>query len=181
MRSLFFLPQNHPHRPSGPLVADILPFLAYLFQPFLCLIEPLIVKMTSGFRYWFRYREKKSQSLEHTKGFAMVSFPKHTTDLDCQKGSSIVTIVELGNTPQTLDRKRSTLEAVLSCYNPVLGSITTGLHYDDIVNLGLVSKTIRNALDANSHETLRVASCVNGTKTECWSCRKQICRVPNPC
>ena len=112
----------------------------------------------------------------------MDSFPNDTKDLDVQKASSIVTTVELDSTRQVSDdRKQCTLEIILSCYSSVLDSVTTGLHYDDIVNLGLVSKTIRNALGANSPETLRIASCVNGTKSECWSCRKQTCRVPSPC
>ena len=182
VRSFFFLPHGHPNRPSGPIGADLLPFLWCFFAPIRWLIHPILVKGISGFRYWFRYREKKVQSSEQAKELAMKSFVKDTTDVDGQQGRSIVTIAKLDIMHQVFnDKQRSTLETVICCYSPVLDSITTGLHFDDVVNLGLVSKAIRNAVCANSRETLRIASCVNGTKSECWSCRKQICKVHNPC
>jgi len=154
----------------------MLPFLRCFLAPFWCLIQPLIVKAVSGFRYWFRYREKKSWSLKQTKHFSMKSFPIKIKDLEYQNDSSVATMVGLDSTSQIVDDQRlSTLEVVLSCYSPVLHSLMAGLHFVDIVNLQLASKAIRNALDANSLETLRVTSCVSGTKSECWSCRKQIC------
>ena len=164
-RSFFFIPNDHPDRPSGPLGADILRVLGYFVEAFWWLIQPLIIKVISGFRYWFRYQEKKIQSLEYTRGFAMGAFLTNTKDLD----------------DQNYDRKRCMLEVILNCYNPVLDSIMTELHYVDIVNLRQTSKMVRNALDASSHKTLRVASCISGTKSECWSCGIQICRVRNSC
>ena len=112
----------------------------------------------------------------------MGSYPRHINDLEGQNEGPIVTIVELYNKNQIVyNRRRSTLEVVLSCYSPVLDSILTGLHYVDIVNLGLVSKTVRIALDTTSDEALKRATCVDGTESVCWCCRKQICGVCNPC
>ncbi|MCJ1413869.1 hypothetical protein MMC32_000194 [Xylographa parallela] len=171
---IFSTPRNYPFEPSGSLAGDLWWFLRYfLLTPLLCPlqllwwpVEPLIVKVFSGFRYWFRYREKKLQSLEDTEGLAMGSYPRHINDLEGQNEGPIVTIVELYNKNQIVyNRRRSTLEVVLSCYSPVLDSILTGLHYVDIVNLGLVSKTVRIALDTTSDEALKRATCVDGTET----------------
>ncbi|MCJ1431641.1 hypothetical protein MMC27_000996 [Xylographa pallens] len=166
--------RNRPYEPSGSLAGDIWWFLKYfMLTPLLCPfkllwwpVEPLVVKVFSGLRYWFRYREKKLQYLEVTEEIAMGSYPKQTTDLESQNESPLLTMVELYKKNQIVyDRRRSTMEVVLSCYNPVLDSILTGLHYVDIVNLGLVSETIRNALDTKSDEALKRAACVDGTET----------------
>ena len=185
VKFFFVFPPQHSSSSFG---ADLRWFLGCLLTILLCPfkilwwpIEPLIVKVFSGFRYWFRYREKKSQSLKNMTEFAMDSVPRDTKDLDGHNESSIVTIVELYNKSQIVyERRRSILEIVLSCYSPALDSITSGLHYIDIVNLGLVSKTVRDALNTKSHAALRRASCVSGTESACWSCGKQVCRVYDP-
>ena len=185
MKFFFVLP---PHDPSSSLGSDLSGFFGCLFTVLLCFLklfwwplEPVVVKVFSGFRYWFRYREKKSQSSKQTKEFAMDLYPRDAKDLNGQNQNSLVTIIELYNKSQIVyDRKRSTLELVLSCYNPVLDSLLTELHYVDVVNLGLVSKIVRIALYTKSQGVLRRASCIDGTESACWSCRKQICRVRNP-
>ena len=64
----------------------------------------------------------------------------------------------------------------------ILMLIASKLHYADTVFLSLVSQALRQMIfppyiRAVKSETLRIQSCKNGTKTECWVCRTQICRV----
>lgn len=181
VRYFFFLPRGHPHRSSKPLGADMWPFIRCLLTPFWCLVQPFVVKVVSGFRYWFRYREKRSQFLEEMNEFAMDSFSKDAEDLYSSNDSPLTTTIHLDSTSRVAnDRKKSTLEAALSYYTPVMDSVMTGLHYRDLVNLRLVSRTLCSALDANSRTTWRRASCIEGIKSECWNCRIQICRVRRP-
>ncbi|KAH7168096.1 hypothetical protein DER46DRAFT_307865 [Fusarium sp. MPI-SDFR-AT-0072] len=62
--------------------------------------------------------------------------------------------------------------------------VASHLHYDDMVNLSLTSKLMRTtifypSMDPNSRrdriESLCVASCLKGKKSECWSCERVIC------
>lgn len=64
----------------------------------------------------------------------------------------------------------------------VLMLIASRLHYADIVSLSLASKALRQVIfppyiRAAKSEMLRIQCCEDGTKTECWICRSQICRV----
>ena len=60
--------------------------------------------------------------------------------------------------------------------------IALNLHYTDIVNLSLASKDLRQAVFpspilATRSEELRIQSCENGSKAQCWICTSQICSV----
>ena len=64
----------------------------------------------------------------------------------------------------------------------IISLIATRLHYVDLVSLSLVSKGVRKAIfppSAATHtaEQLRILTCDAGTKSQCWSCNKQICKV----
>ncbi|KLP03778.1 uncharacterized protein Y057_1613 [Fusarium fujikuroi] len=64
--------------------------------------------------------------------------------------------------------------------------VASYLHYDDVVNLSLTSKLMRTtvfypSMDPDSRrdriESLCVASCLKGNKSECWSCERVICNT----
>ena len=60
--------------------------------------------------------------------------------------------------------------------------IASSLHYTDIVNLSLASKGLRQVIFpspdlAARSEALRIHSCENGSKSQCWICSSQICQV----
>ena len=71
------------------------------------------------------------------------------------------------------------------CYD-VLVLIARDLHYVDLVNLSLASKSVRDVvfphLDfAIRSEHFKIYSCDELTKTQCWVCMIQICNVsPTP-
>ena len=60
--------------------------------------------------------------------------------------------------------------------------IASRLHYTDIVNLSLASKSLRQVIFpspdlATRSEALRIHACENGSKSQCWICASQICHV----
>ena len=60
--------------------------------------------------------------------------------------------------------------------------IALRLHYTDIVNLSLASKSLRQVIFpspdlATRSEALRIHTCENGSKSQCWICASQICHV----
>ena len=60
--------------------------------------------------------------------------------------------------------------------------IAQNLHFIDVLNLGMASRSLQAALfrprdRRNQLEVIRVASCVQGLKTQCWTCGTQICNV----
>lgn len=60
--------------------------------------------------------------------------------------------------------------------------IASRLHYTDIVNLSLASKRLRLLVfpspdSATRSEALRIHTCENGSKSQCWICASQVCNV----
>lgn len=174
-RKLCFSPRD-PN--PAPLGADIWVFLNIFIIPVVCIMEPLVLQIVQPLRYYLRYLEKKRLGRKADTEVAMAPYPK---DVGYASGGEEVTVIHIATnlgfrTPQ-INGDRSRLEVVLSCHSPVLDSVAIGLHYSDMLNLLLVSRTLRDAISARSREALGMASCVNGTKSECWGCRKQICIV----
>lgn len=104
-----------------------------------------------------------------------------------------------------LDRDVEKLETGLLYQKPDLAylfkveristSITNNLHFSDIINICLTSRSTYAAILPPSSSTtinprferLRISTCFPGTKLQCWSCGTQICRdcqttkaLPNP-
>ncbi|CAG1967708.1 unnamed protein product [Fusarium graminearum] len=84
---------------------------------------------------------------------------------------------------KTRNHDEKLLAAVLRD-DSIIERVARHLHYDDIVNLSLTSKLMRTAIFHPSTETshrqsrvesLCVSSCVDGQKSECWSCDRVIC------
>ena len=64
----------------------------------------------------------------------------------------------------------------------IASSIVQKLHFVDVVNLGKVSKSLQVALfepqdRLHQREVMRVASCSQGLKSQCWTCGAQVCDV----
>jgi hypothetical protein len=64
----------------------------------------------------------------------------------------------------------------------ILVLIAKQVHYVDLINLSLVSRKVRQAVFPPSEigarsERLRIYTCENGTKSQCWVCNIQICNV----
>lgn len=61
---------------------------------------------------------------------------------------------------------------------PIMTSIAEGLHYADLVQLGMVSKDVREAIfptfNAAAKSNLE-QYCCDGRKLRCWSCNIQVC------
>jgi hypothetical protein len=66
----------------------------------------------------------------------------------------------------------------------VAAALAGHLHYNDIVNTSLVSKSLRSAIfvspeggASNRLDMLCEKSCTSGEKRECWACARLICNV----
>ncbi|EWG44896.1 hypothetical protein FVEG_05862 [Fusarium verticillioides 7600] len=77
--------------------------------------------------------------------------------------------------------------AIMLQNDDIAERVASHLHYDDMVNLSLTSKLMRTtifypSMDPDSRrdriESLCVASCIKGKKSECWSCERVICDSP---
>ncbi|CAJ0549788.1 Ff.00g034010.m01.CDS01 [Fusarium sp. VM40] len=91
------------------------------------------------------------------------------------------------NVAQLLSQKPTGREKSLALVlqdDDIVERVARHLHYDDLVNLSLASKLTRTAvfypsMDSSSRrdriESLCVASCLDGQKSECWSCERVIC------
>ncbi len=70
------------------------------------------------------------------------------------------------------------LDQILSY--PVISSIAESSHFLDMQNLMVASKSVCNAFlgSLGSQSTaLRKKTCADRSKTECWCCKSQICKV----
>jgi hypothetical protein len=77
-----------------------------------------------------------------------------------------------------------TLAGFLSVYD-ILICLVDNLHYVDLANLGLVSHSVRDIIlpsEAYAHRMrhFKMYSCDRKDKSECWSCKMQICIVSTP-
>ncbi|KAM0442718.1 hypothetical protein ACHAQK_003772 [Fusarium lateritium] len=87
--------------------------------------------------------------------------------------------------PQNPTGREKSLALILQD-DKIVERVARHLHYDDLVNLSLASKLTRTAMfypsmDPSSRqeriESLCIASCLDGQKSECWSCERVICDV----
>ena len=80
-----------------------------------------------------------------------------------------------------LDEKASTDPLARNLLFDVLALVARDLHYIDLQNLGLTSRSLREAVfpanDAERRRLLRGYSCRKGHKTRCWGCGLQVCNV----
>ncbi|EXK27827.1 hypothetical protein FOMG_15675 [Fusarium oxysporum f. sp. melonis 26406] len=74
--------------------------------------------------------------------------------------------------------------AIMLQSDNIVERLASHLHYDDLVNLSFTSKLMRTgifypSMDPTSRhdriESLCIASCLRGKKSECWSCERVIC------
>lgn len=127
--------------------------------------------MISKLVYRFRYLSKRQREVKSTESeevqFSQKQVWKHENPTALAVALSLELQLERYGRPMRYD---------------VLLLIASRLHYADIVSLSLLSHALRRAIfpphiRADRSETLRIQSCKNGTKTECWICRSQICQV----
>lgn len=147
----------------GAFIVAFLYYIPVIF--FRCL--PISVK--SKVRLVRRYGVKAGQGLEE-KGEMQMHALKRKIE---RKGETDkYTAKELG--------EPTNLGEFLSIYD-VLIEVVQHLHYVDVVNLGLVSKSVREAvLPADEYEQrmthFKMYACHNKGKKQCWVCNNQICR-----
>lgn len=88
-------------------------------------------------------------------------------------------------TDKTNASEKSPLSAVDQGNYDIMALISHQLHHIDIINLSLTSKRVHKAvfpksmLD-NRSQRLRLYACDDDTKSLCWACSTQICKVSCP-
>jgi hypothetical protein len=137
-------------------VVVLLPAVGEVVFKFISRLLPRPIQ--SGLRYAFRYLSKSSQRVHPPHGLILHPLSK--------KAWTDSRAIGLAN---------------LLCYD-ILMLIAPQVHYVDLINLSLASKGIRRAVFPSSEvgaraERLRMSSCENGTKSQCWVCNIQICNV----
>jgi hypothetical protein len=133
-------------------------------------IKQVFFYMTSGLRYRFYYHAKSRQRIRVEKMFELRTLnAKHES---CKLGARTATLSPGTHLQQF---------GLLSNYD-LLMMVIRSVHFVDVINLSLASKSLREALLpgaglAARSEALRNYTCEDGTKSRCWICDIQICRV----
>ena len=82
-------------------------------------------------------------------------------------------------------KAHKTLSAVERFFNPQettapLSLVFKYLHFSDVMALAFASRSLYKtifSIHSFSIERLRLITCINGSKNECWACGNQICAV----
>ena len=133
-------------------------------------IKQIFFYMTSGLRYRLHYHAKTRQRIRVEKMFELRTW---NTKHESNKLGARTTTLSLGTHLQQF--------GLLSNYD-LLMMVIRNVHFVDVINLSLASKSLREALLpgaglAARSEALRTYTCEDGTKSRCWICDIQICRV----
>jgi hypothetical protein len=140
------------------------PLLAYgLFRSFFGWVPTTV---TSSILFYVRYLRKM-----RWRGKAGPSGLKKSTKL----GS----FPPFGHEPPERSGCETQLINLLNNY-PVFASIASELHFSDLNNLSLASKSLREAIfpSDNLVGAVKLArkNCCNGSRLDCWCCGMQICQ-----
>jgi hypothetical protein len=143
---------------------------AFLYLLPLLLFRCLPIYIKSRVRFARRYGLKASQGLKEKSEMKM----KTLTNRPSGKGKMRVY-------ESKSDGERAGLADFLAIYD-ILLTVVENLHYVDLVNLGQVSRSVREAVcpsDSNAQRMIhfKMYACHRETKWECWSCLNLICQV----
>lgn len=143
-------------------------FLAQLLNP----IQRVFVSiMPSRLRYGFRYLSKSLRRVKVPNSLKL----RHLRLKPSSRNKPTTLAVALSPESQLQRYGRR------PPYDP-LKIIAYKLHYVDLVNLSLVSKSLHEAIFPTADlgvrsEELRIYTCEDGSKSQCWVCNIQICQV----
>ena len=148
-------------------IVALIYWLPVLFFRFL----PIAIK--ARVRFARQYGVKAAEALEEKGEIHLKTFAKKFSG---EREENVYSAK--GNTEPT------NLADFLRIYD-MLMLVAEHLHYEDIVNLGLVSRSVREAVlpsDAHAQRIVhfKMYTCHRKTKRECWSCKMQICKVSVP-
>lgn len=137
--------------------------LRYIYQACLRCIRP---KLT----YYFRYVAKASQRIY------VPAWQKRKKVLDSR-----------GMKLQTLPPRQGGIQGeppalATFLHIDILTLVSQHSHYTDLLNLSLASKAMREVIFPADgicyrHRMYKLYTCQGGLKSECWVCRRQICKV----
>jgi hypothetical protein len=130
----------------------------------------LPISIKSRVRFARRYGLKAGQGLEERSEIQL----KTLTNMSRKRG-------ERGAYQGKSNGQPADLAEFLGIYDMLI-SVVENLHYADLINLSLVSRSVREAVlpsDAYAQRMLhfKMYSCHPKGKRECWSCKMQICSV----
>jgi len=131
----------------------------------------LVSPILSRLRYRFRYLSKSRQRVKVHNTIRLRPFKANPPKSNKPTGLAVALSYE----SQHQHPHRPPF------YNPLV-LVAYKLHYVDLINLSLVSKSLREVIFGKSDlatrsEDLRLYTCEDGSKSQCWICNTQICRV----
>ena len=131
------------------------------------LVFRVISRPVYSFRYFSKYLRKDDDDNTNELDFL------HGTLPGSERKSFLPIILSTGSHNQQ--------GGILANYD-VLMLVIRNLHYVDLFNLSLVSKSLRQILFPTSglatrSAVLQIYTCSEGTKSQCWICSTQICSV----
>lgn len=163
--------------------------LAYSVGQTLGGLLPLPIK--SRLQFASRYMSKRRQVIQRhltiqPRLHSTIALEYQTTKIDLAKILRSDWPVKAASHPLMSKLPESAVNHLLARpRHDVLVLISYKLHYIDIVNLSLASKSVRQAifgsLELNQERTqqLRVNTCYSELKSQCWACGTQTCTVSN--
>ena len=151
------------------------------FVAMVVLLMACRLNFASTMRFLCRYSEKlrRYRQSNHKKPTELEpNYPTHLNDFRLRTYPE-----SKGEGPTGSVSKQPDLAYILFLH-PVFSLVTRNVHYVDMMNLTLVSRSVRNAVHQSLNPapyTLRRNTCANGTRYDCWSCGNQICNVSIRC
>ncbi|CAI6299959.1 unnamed protein product [Periconia digitata] len=148
-------------------VFPLLLFYGCVYAPFSCIFRCLPISVKSRVRFARGFTVKAGQGIVD-KGQMRLEHIKKTTETSTDKAH-----IDLR------DSQPASLADFLSVYDMLI-LISQDLHFVDVMNLGLVSKRVRQAVqpsDAHIQRMLhfRMYTCQSNSKSKCWICLNQTC------
>ncbi|KAF2635255.1 hypothetical protein P280DRAFT_523345 [Massarina eburnea CBS 473.64] len=170
---------NNPFWPTVLLDFSTIPkFFAYLLATFLYFIPAILfrclpISVKSRVRMVRRSSIKAGQIIEEKSGMQLKIIKTKIEDKVHKGGKESGVYVSKG------DGVPTNLSEFLSIYDMLI-LVTQNLHYTDINNLGIVSKSVREAMlpaDAYAQRMVhfKMYTC-RSDKTQCWVCDTQVCK-----
>jgi hypothetical protein len=158
MRILTLVPQ---------VIGVFIVFVLYYIPAFFFRCLPISVK--SRVRFARRYGMKAGQAVEEKSEMQMNNIKRKLERRDKDGLPNIV----------NSDGVSTHLAHFLAIYD-ILIMVTENLHYVDLLNLGLVSKSVRKVVQPTNAQQmihLKMYTCHRKTKTQCWICTNLVCEV----
>ena len=99
---------------------------------------------------------------------------------DLRKGLLDIPLKDLSRHQASRARSAGEIVLTLQVKDTQIWLLVDYIHHSDLMSLTLISKSVRHAVRSSagfSLSAMRRRTCITGTKSSCWGCGGQICKV----